>query len=273
MYAVILAGASGTRQRPLRGGTTPPAFQPMDDGRSLLQHTADRLAGMIDPADIVVVTDRRYGQLVRGQMPDARIVTEPINRGTAASLALATAAVERPADETMVVVCADHELERPELLRGAIEAVDRDVVGAEEADQALISFAVRPTHPDRELTYLQPGYDDFRRLGDMRLYSVETVEAKPDNGRTRQLFEAGTYYWSSGNFCWRRGAIVRAIERYTPLFTLLRPAHRSEIALAGAYDRLQPLSIDEAILVGAARDGSLLAIPLDLGWRDVTAVA
>jgi mannose-1-phosphate guanylyltransferase len=272
MYAVILAGGSGTRQRPLRGTNAPAAFQSMDDGRTLLQHTAQRLAGMIDPADVVVVTDRRHGQLVREQVPESRIVTEPLNRGTAASLALATVAVERSDTETMVVACADHEMEREDMLREALTLADRELVGgADELDQPLITFGVRPTGPDRELTYLQPGYDGLRRVGPLRVYPVQSVEAKPDNGRTRQLYEAGTYYWSSGNYCWQRGAIVRAIERYTPLFTLLRPAHHSEIALNAAYDRLQPLSIDEALLVGAARDGALFTIPLELGWRDLTA--
>ena len=71
-------------------------------------------------------------------------------------------------------------------------------------------------------------------------------------------------------FVWQRGAIYDAIERYTPLFTLLGPAYRSELALRAAYDRLQPISIDEAILTGAARDGIVVTAPLDVGWRDLS---
>jgi mannose-1-phosphate guanylyltransferase len=272
MYAVILAGGSGTRQRPLHGANDPSAFQMMPDGRTLLQHTAQRLGALVDPAAIVVVTDRRHGQLVREQLPESRIVPEPMNRGTAASLALATVAIQRSETETMIVAFADHAVEREDVLRAAIALADGEIVGgAAGVERPLLTFAVRPTSADREMTYLQPTYDDLVRIGDLRLYPVRSVEAKPDSARTRQLYESGTAYWSSGIFCWQRGAIFEAIERYTPLFTLLGPAHRSEIALNAAYDRLQPLSIDEAILVGAARDGTVLAAPLDVGWREMTA--
>ena len=269
MYAVILAGASGTRQRPLVGTSDPHAFRPAADGRSLLQSTVERLYPLIEPDDVVVVTDRRHGQHVREQVPHARIVTEPINRGTAASLALATVAVERAMNETMVAVCADHLVEREGALREALQVTDQLVVGgAAGIEHPLVTFGIRPTAADRELTYLQPLYDQVVRAGALRFYPLQSVETKPDSGRTRQLFEAGTSYWSSGIFSWQRGAIIEAIERYTPLFTMLRPAFRSEIALEGAYDRLQPLSIDEAVLVGAARDGNVLTAPLDVGWHE-----
>jgi mannose-1-phosphate guanylyltransferase len=269
MYAVILAGGSGMRQRPLRGSSDPPAFRPTTDGRTLLQHTVERLYPLVEPRDVVVVTDRRHGQLVREQLLDARILVEPLNRGTAASIALATAAVERPEEETMIVVSADHEVEKEDELREALTLIATWVVGgARETERPLVTFGIRPTMADRELTYLQPGYDNIVRAGALRLYRVQSVEAKPDSGRTRQLFESGTSYWNSGLFMWQRGAIQDAIERYTPLFTMLRPAHRSEIALGAAYDRLQPLSIEEAVLVGAARDGSVLTAPLDVGWRE-----
>ncbi|HUG47655.1 MAG TPA: sugar phosphate nucleotidyltransferase [Candidatus Limnocylindria bacterium] len=274
MYAVILASGSGTRQRPLRGTSDPQAFQRLEDGRTLLQHTVSRLAPLVEPNDVVVVTDRRHGQRVREQLPDVRIVTEPQNRGTAASLALGTVAVERPPDETMIVVCADHQIEREDSLREALSLTASQVVaGAAGIERPLITFGIRPTSADPQLTYLQPSFDDVLRAGDLRLYAVRTVEAKPDNGRTRQLYESGNSFWSSGIFVWQRGAISDAIERYTPLFTLLRPAHRSEIALTAAYDRLQPLSIDEAILVGAARDGSVLTAPLDVGWHELAEVS
>ena len=61
MYAVILAGGSGTRLRPLRGIEERVAFQPMSDGRTLLQHTADRVAPLVDPMDIVLTVPLDVG--------------------------------------------------------------------------------------------------------------------------------------------------------------------------------------------------------------------
>jgi len=272
MYAVILAGGSGTRHHALEAPDDPLPFRALADGRTILQHAAARLAPLVDPLDVVVVTDRRHGQRVREQLPDARILGEPMNRNTAVALALATVAVTRPDDEAMLVVCADHGIDRDDAFRDLVTVVEREVVlgGATGVARPLIAFGVRPTAADPEFSYLQPRYDDAVRTGDLRIYPVGSLEASPDDGRARELYESGTAFWAAGVFLWQRGVIRDAIERYTPLLTLLEPAHGSELALRAAYDRLQPVSIEVAILAGAAGDGSVLTTPLDVGWRDLS---
>jgi mannose-1-phosphate guanylyltransferase len=271
MYAVILAGGSGTRHHPLHVSDEPTAFRVQPDGRTVLAKTAARLAPLVDPMDFVVVTDRRFGQRVRDELPEARILPEPMNRNTAAALALATIAVNRPEAEPMLVVCADHEVDQEDAFRQAIAGAAVEVVtGVLGIARPLVTFGVRPTAADPEFSYIQPRYDDGVRAGGLRVYPVAGFEANPQNGRTKQLYSSGTTYWSSGIFVWQRGAIYEAIERYTPLFTLLEPAYRSELALRAAYDRLQPVSIDEAVLTGAAGDGYVLTAPLEIGWREVS---
>src|SRR5262245_37555399 len=271
MYAVILAGSSGTRQHPLRAKDDPVSLRPTDDGRTLLRRIGDLIEPIVDPMDVIAVTDRRFGERVRTVLPEARILTEPMGRNTAAALALATIAIRRPDDEQMLVICADHEVDHDDAFREAIATAAVEVVrGAAGVERPLVTFGIRPTNPDREFSYIQPGYDDGQRIGRLRVYPVIGFEAKPENGRTKELFEAGTNFWNSGVFLWQRGAIYDAIERYTPLFTLLEPAYRSELALRAAYDRISPISIDEAILTGAARDGIVVTAPLDVGWRDLS---
>src|SRR6188508_1740877 len=87
MYAVIMAGGGGTRLHPLSRPERPKPFLPLLGASTLLQATARRLP----TEDITVVTDRRYERLVRDQLPDAHILTEPMGRNTAAAIALATA--------------------------------------------------------------------------------------------------------------------------------------------------------------------------------------
>ena len=60
------------------------------------------------PIDVTIVTDQRYEQLVRAQLPDVRVLIEPAGRNTAAAIALATVAVDRPDDDVMIVLPADH---------------------------------------------------------------------------------------------------------------------------------------------------------------------
>jgi mannose-1-phosphate guanylyltransferase len=270
MYAVILAGGSGTRQRPLSGHERATAFAPRPGGRSVLQCTAERLAPLVDPMDITVITDRRFGQTVREQLPEAIIVTEPVNRHTAASIVLATVVLDRPERDVMLVLSTDHEVEREDAFRDALSTAERELTRtAGGITRPLVAFGVRPSAPDPEFSYIRPRQHEGFRAGSLRTYPVDGIEPKPETGRARELFESGTSFWNAGIFLWQRGAIRDAIERYTPLLTLIEPAHRSELALRAAYDRLQPLSIDEAVLAGAARDGGVLMAALDVGWREV----
>jgi mannose-1-phosphate guanylyltransferase len=269
MYLVILADGR-TRQQPLTGGQAPVAFEPTPDGGTVLERAAARLAPLIDPLDVVVVTDRRHGQTVRGLLPNALVLAEPMHRNTAASIALATVAVDRPDDEPMLVVVADHVIEDEDAFRAAIVTMDGSLsAAADDAAGSLLAFAVTPTDADPGCSYIRPRFGDAFRAGALRVFPVEGYEAHPNATRAQELFESGTTYWSAGVFLWQRGAIRAAIERYTPLLTLIEPAYRSELALTAAYDRLQPLSIDETVLAGAGGDGAVVTIPLDVGWREV----
>jgi mannose-1-phosphate guanylyltransferase len=268
MYLVILADGR-TRQRPPTGGELPVAFEETADGRTLLERTVARAAPLVDPFDVVVVTDRRHGQTVRSLVPDALVLAEPIHRNTAASITLATVAVDRPGDEPMLVVVADHDIEGDEVFRDAVSTMATSLAAGSDGASPLVAFGVTPTDADPGSSYIRPRFGDAFRAGDLRGFPVEGYEAHPNATRARELFDSGTTYWSAGVFLWRRDDIRAAIERYTPLLTLIEPAYRSELALAAAYDRMQPLSIDETVLAGAAGDGAVVTIPLDVGWRAI----
>ena len=269
MYLVILADGR-TRQRPPTGGELPVAFQQTADGRTGLERTVERLAPLIDALDVVVVTDRRHGQTVRSLIPNALVLAEPIHRNTAASVTLATVAVERPEDEAMLVVIADHDIEDDDAFCDAVSTMAESLTATETPGglaAPLVAFGVTPTDADPGWSYIRPRFGEAFRAGALRGFPVDGYEAHPTAPRARELFDSGTTYWSAGIFLWRRADIHAAIERYTPLLTLIEPAHRSELALAAAYDRIQPLSIDETVLAGAAGDGAVVAIPLAVGWQ------
>src|SRR5689334_15713088 len=112
MYAVILAGGGGTRLHPLSTPERPKPFLPLIGERTLLQGTVDRLDGLT--SDVTIVTDRRYERLVREQVPDAALLLEPMGRNTAAAIALAAMTIERPDDDVMLVLPADHAVRKVE---------------------------------------------------------------------------------------------------------------------------------------------------------------
>lgn len=272
MYAVIMAGGGGTRLWPLSRPELPKPFLPLLGERSLLQLTVDRLVGHpelhLSPGDIYVVTDRRYKALVTAQLPGIEILAEPIGRNTAAAIALATIAIDRPSDEVMFVLPADHAIEREWTFRSVLAAAGRLAGGAFGIESPLVTLGIEVNRPATEYGYLLPDIARGQELDGLAAWPLLAFEEKPTPTRALELLELPGVAWNAGIFAWRRGAIRDALQRYTGLITLFEPVV-GHTALDAAYDRLRPISIDYAVMEGAARDHQVVMASADVGWSDL----
>ena len=269
MYAVIMAGGGGTRLHPLSRPERPKPFLPLlPGGESLLQATARRLPTQ----DITVVTERRYERVVRDQLPDAHVLLEPMGRNTAAAIALATVAIDRPDDEVMLVVPADAYISpeteaRYRSVLGAAESLARD---AFDIDEPLVTFGVEASRPATQYGYLIPKLDTGRVVNGLQAYQLERFEEKPSVERAERLLKDPGVAWNAGIFLWRRRAITAALGRFTGLLQTLRPMVGAAMLLESAYEAIQqPKSIDHAVMEGAARSGRVVMGAMDVGWSDL----
>ena len=276
MYAVIMAGGGGTRLWPLSRPETPKPFLPLIDDRSLLRRTFDRIVGHpelgLNPDDVAVVTESRYGPLVRDQLPGSRVLAEPMGRNTAAAIALATLRFERDPDEVMLVLPADAWIdpERDGVYRQVLKAMSRVArEGAFGIEAPLATLGIRPLHAATEYGYLIPDYDASQVIDGVKTYPLLGFQEKPDRERANQLYAQLGVAWNAGIFLWQRRAIRDAIDRYTGLITMLGSISGSDAGLKSAYDRLMPVSIDHAVMEGAASDRRVAMGSMDVGWSDL----
>jgi len=267
MYAVIMAGGGGTRLHPLSRPERPKPFLPLIEDRTLLQATAARLP----TDDITVVTDKRYERFVKDQLPEATLLLEPMGRNTAAAIALAAIAIDRPDDEVMVVVPADAHVNDDgtyrEVLRKAASSVATGAVGIGDP---LVTFGTEVKRPATEYGYLLPRLTSLERIDGLDVYPLAAFEEKPTPERAEDLRKEPGVAWNAGIFLWRRRAITEALKRYTGLLQTLGPMASSPAMLERAYEAIQkPVSIDYAVMESAARNGQVVMGSMDVGWSDL----
>jgi mannose-1-phosphate guanylyltransferase len=269
MYAVIMAGGGGTRLHPLSRAERPKPFLPLLGSESLLQATARRVGDLT--SDVTVVTDRRYEQLVRDQLPAADLLIEPMGRNTAAAIALVTAAVDRPDDDVMLVLPADAHIDpaREGVFRDVLRTAARVATGAFGLQDPLVTLGTQITRPATEYGYLIPRLAARDEIDGLVVYPVLAFEEKPRPARAEELEKLEGAAWNAGMFVWRRRAIRAELERYTGLIQLIGPTLAAPALLQHAYEQLKPVSIDYAVMESAARDGHVVMGSMDVGWSDL----
>ncbi|HSP14723.1 MAG TPA: mannose-1-phosphate guanylyltransferase [Thermoanaerobaculia bacterium] len=247
--AVILAGGTGTRLYPLSSEDNPKQFLKLFDGKSLLQKTFDRLVKLIDPDDIYVSTNERYRQKCGEDVPQAKVLSEPARRNTAAAIALCTFTIESHLGECAVAFLpSDHYIGDE---AGFTQVLERAFRHAETYDD-LVTIGIEPSEPNTGFGYLELGEEI--EPGVLRLRRF--IE-KPSLERAREFLRSGHYAWNAGMFLWRTTVFRRELERAAPEF-----AH---VTLEN-YESMPSISIDYALMEKAS---NVATVRGDFGWSDV----
>lgn len=269
MYAVILAGGGGTRLWPLSSPERPKPFLPLVGERTLLQLTAERLHGVVPPGSVFVVTDSRYEALVRAQLPEAEVLTEPIGRNTTAAIALATVAINRLEDEVMLVLPADQTIKDVSGFQGVLRAAEAELALGSTVAEPLVTLGVEITRPATEYGYLIPILAT-RQAGKLTGYVLETFQEKPSAERADELWrQGGGIAWNAGMFMWRRNVIRAALATWAA--DVLEPIALGFAAgtVDEAYARVPSISIDYAVMEKAAAKRQVVMGAMDVGWNDL----
>lgn len=210
--AVIMAGGSGTRFWPLSRTNNPKQFLALTGSeRSLIQATADRMKPLTTERGIMVVTAAHQADLVRQQLPNVAVLSEPTPRNTAACIGFAAARVlHEIGDVPMICMPADH------MVWGADELLRILASAAELAakQEVVITLGMKPTAPETGFGYIQRG-EAVAGLGGS-FFQVKRFVEKPDKPTAQSYLDSGEYFWNSGMFVWRPSVALKEIAAHLP---------------------------------------------------------
>lgn len=279
LHAVILAGGSGTRFWPLSRVARPKQLLDLVGGRTMIQATVDRLAGVVSSEQTLVVTNRSLVAAIAEQLPalvPRQIVGEPCKRDTAPAIGLAALLVlQADPDATMVVMPADHLIQPPEAFQAAIRQA---VAIVEERPETLVTFGIQPTYPAESFGYIERGKEAGERgqgAGDTSSSAFEVVRfrEKPARSVAEEYLAAGTFYWNSGIFVWKARTILNALAKLEPeIHAHLQAigkslnAPNSTAVLDREFTAIRGKSIDFAIL---EHYQPVVVIEAPFTWDDV----
>ncbi len=270
-YAVIMAGGSGKRLWPLSTRTTPKQILPLFNGQSLLRLCFNRISGIFNPENILIVTNDEYAEGIKKDIPELpaeNIICEPVGRNTANAIGLAATLIElKDKDALMAVFSADQLIDPIEKLQVAIQsAIDY----ISEHPNSLFTFGIKPSWAHTGFGYVKRGEE----IGDTGIYPVAAFKEKPNKHTASRYIRSGEYCWNSGMFVWRVDTILKHLDKNLPhnfeRFKMIgehwgTPAYKS--ILAEEYEHLEHISIDYAVMERAEKD--IFVIELDCHWQDV----
>ncbi|GIH08651.1 mannose-1-phosphate guanyltransferase [Rhizocola hellebori] len=270
LHAVIPAGGSGTRLWPLSRAGNPKFLHPLTGtAQTLLQATVSRLEHICPLSDIMVVTGVAHAAAVARQLPDLperNIVVEPSPRDSCAAIGLAAALIARQDPQAIMgSFPGDHLVRDTSRL---VEVLEQAAAGAKQG--LLMTVGITPTHPETGYGYLECGEGL-----DWPVRRVDQFKEKPSHAVATQYLESGRYLWNAGMFVWRVDVFLAELQRQQPSL------HDGLMRIVAAWDTdrdtvmgeiwptLTKISIDYAVMEGAAAAGLVATVPGDFGWTDV----
>jgi mannose-1-phosphate guanylyltransferase len=269
-YGLILAGGRGTRFWPRSRKRHAKQVLNVTGERTLIQATADRLAPVIPPERLWILTnDFVRDEIVRQlpQVPASQIIAEPAQRNTAPAIALA-AHILHSIDPKAVfgVFPSDHVIGLPrrylQFVRAAFKTAEKGRIGV---------LGIKPRWPETGYGYIE--FPKGMPAGSVDALDVASFHEKPDLKTAQKFFRAGRYYWNAGMFFWKAATILDAMRRHQPktatlISSLPAYAHPDFAArLAEVFPLCENVSVDFGVIEHAA-DVAGLACD-EFGWNDV----
>ncbi len=273
-YAVILAGGGGTRLWPKSRQKTPKHLLKLFGKESMLQMTYNRIAKILPPQKVFVITHQNHLSQAQEQLsdiPEENWIVEPQAKNTALAMGIASAVIGHHDPEASIVnLAADQVIEDDDKFLQTLIA-GLEIAGRTEN---LVSIGIRPTFPHTGLGYIRTG-EQVDAASDRKTYIFASrgFKEKPDLATAQSFLASGQYLWNANLYCWSYKTITKAMQQHAP--EIAKAMAQVEEAwgtpdqktvMEEVYEQAESIQIDIAV---SEKAENLVVIPGDFGWSDI----
>ncbi len=269
-YGLILAGGRGTRFWPRSRRRSAKQVLNVTGERTLIQATVDRLAPLIAPERLWVLTSRELRDIIIRQLPEvpaSQILAEPMQRNTAPAIGLAAHILHSLDPEAVMgIFPADHVIGKTAPFRAALRAALR----AASAGHLMV-VGIQPRWPESGYGYIE--FPAGTRAGASEPVGVRSFREKPSLAKARRYVAAGNFYWNSGMFFWRADVLLEQLRRHLPRTATVLAALPAfgDPRFAAQVKKVFPLCDNISIDFGVMEKADIVSgiAAADFGWNDV----
>ncbi|MEI6242484.1 MAG: sugar phosphate nucleotidyltransferase [Chlamydiota bacterium] len=261
IHALILAGGGGTRLWPFSQEDRPKQFLTFSqDNQTLLQKTIQRLINSPLIQEIVVITQKKYQDLVEKDLSifskPVHILIEPCPKNTAPAIALGVQffhdVLHVKQDEKILVLPSDHWISPENLWLDDVEQI------SQLTEETIVTFGAKPSRPETGFGYLRIGKKH------KTTYVVEEFVEKPSLDKALFYCNQKNYFWNCGMFFFSIQTFWKELSLYAPFIqSLCEEGYESALK---NFSLMPSISIDYAVM---EKTKNISMYPLSVQWSDV----
>lgn len=267
LCALIMAGGIGSRFWPQSTEDMPKQFLKLLGEKTMIRMTYDRINELIPAENIFIITNDRYVEKIRNEIPElplVNIITEPCSKNTAPCILLSALYIKNLRGEVNIAcISSDSYIKKEDVFLEKIKLASDFVTKNKEA---LVTIGITPTRPETAYGYIK--YNKEEKAPN----KVERFVEKPDLEKAQEYLNSGDYLWNAGMFIFNNLNMIKEIEENSnneylmlkdlPIITDV--TYKKFLTMQ--YEKCNKISIDYAVM---EKSKNVYTIPSDLGWDDV----
>jgi mannose-1-phosphate guanylyltransferase len=257
---MILCGGKGQRLWPLSRTSTPKQLVSLDNQKTLLESTVERLTPLKRDIDkIGIVTNKEYFQAIQqllGDIVDTYTI-EPCGKNTAPAILYSCFQIadENETDPVVVFTPADHYIKEQPLFEQTL----KKVISYAESYGDICLIGVKPSRPSSVYGYILANNKDEINTP----INIDKFIEKPPQEIAELLWNTSYTLWNSGIFVARNSIFLQAFKEAAPeLYENLRAVVNGH----KEYAEISPCSFDVTITEQIA---NRVVFASNITWQDL----